>query len=53
MTLSLLDSTMFFQRIYDTKLAQASYLIGCQRTGEAIVIDPNRDVQQYVDAATR
>ena len=44
---------MFFQRFYDTKLAQASYLIGCQRTGEAIVIDPNRDVQQYVDAATR
>ena len=44
---------MFFQRFYDTKLAQASYLIGCQRTGEAIVVDPNRDVQQYVDAATR
>ena len=44
---------MFFQRFYDTKLAQGSYLIGCQRTGEAIVVDPNRDVQQYVDAATR
>ena len=42
---------MYFQRFYDTKLAQASYLIGCQRTGEAIVVDPNRDVQQYVDAA--
>ena len=44
---------MYFQRFYDTKLAQASYLIGCQRTGESIVVDPNRDVQQYVDAATR
>ena len=44
---------MFFQRFYDTKLAQASYLIGCQRTGEAVVVDPNRDVQQYVDAATK
>ena len=44
---------MFFQRFYDTKLAQASYLIGCQRTGEAVVIDPNRDVQQYLDAAAR
>jgi hydroxyacylglutathione hydrolase len=44
---------MFFQRFYDTKLAQASYLIGCQRTGEAVVVDPNRDVQQYIDAATR
>jgi hydroxyacylglutathione hydrolase len=42
---------MFFQRIYDTKLAQASYIIGCQRTGEAVVVDPNRDVQQYLDAA--
>lgn len=42
---------MFFQRLYDTKLAQASYVIGCQRTGEAVVVDPNRDVQQYVDAA--
>ena len=44
---------MFFQRFYDTKLAQASYLIGCQRTGEAVVVDPNRDVEQYVDAAAK
>ena len=43
---------MFFKRFYDTKLAQASYLIGCQRTGESVVVDPNRDVQQYVDAAS-
>lgn len=44
---------MFFQRFYDTKLAQASYMIGCQRTGEAVVVDPNRDVQQYIDAAAK
>ena len=44
---------MFFQRFYDSGLAQASYLIGCQRTGEAVVVDPNRDVQQYLDAAAR
>jgi len=43
---------MFFQRIDDRQLAQASYLIGCQATGEALVIDPNRDVDQYVAAAT-
>lgn len=42
---------MFFQRFYDTKLAQASYLIGCQQTGTAIVIDPNRDIEPYVTAA--
>src|SRR5512133_3178475 len=44
---------MFFQRFYDTKLAQASYLIGCQQTGDAVVVDPNRDVEQYVVAAER
>lgn len=44
---------MFFQRIYDPKLAQASYLIGCQRTGEAVVVDPNRDVQQYIAVAAK
>jgi hydroxyacylglutathione hydrolase len=42
---------MFFKRFYDDALAQASYMIGCQRTGEALVVDPNRDVQQYVEAA--
>ena len=42
---------MFFKRFYDTKLAQASYLIGCQRTGEAVVVDPNRDVEQFIAAA--
>ena len=42
---------MLIKRIYDTKLAQASYLVGCQATGEALVIDPNRDVEQYLRAA--
>jgi hydroxyacylglutathione hydrolase len=42
---------MILKRIYDEKLAQASYLIGCSATGEAIVVDPNRDVDQYVRAA--
>ncbi|MES3035150.1 MAG: MBL fold metallo-hydrolase [Gemmatimonadota bacterium] len=42
---------MLLKRFYDTKLAQASYLIGCQKTGEAIVIDPNRDLAQYIAAA--
>ena len=42
---------MFFRRFYDDGLAQASYLIGCDASGEAVVIDPNRDVAQYLDAA--
>ena len=32
---------MLLERYYDDSLAQASYLIGCERSGEAIVIDPN------------
>src|SRR5688572_20168239 len=42
---------MLLKRFYDTKLAQASYLVGCAATGEAVVIDPNRDAEQYVAAA--
>ncbi len=42
---------MLIKRFYDDKLAQASYLVGCARTGEALVVDPNRDVDQYVKAA--
>ena len=42
---------MLLKRFYDTKLAQASYLIGCPASGEALVVDPNRDVEQYVRAA--
>ena len=42
---------MFFKRLYDTDLAQASYLIGCQQNGTAIVVDPVRDVQRYLDLA--
>lgn len=38
---------MFLRMVYDDKLAQAAYLIGCQKTGEAIVIDPERDVDRY------
>lgn len=34
---------MLFKHIYEKTLAQASYLIGCQKTREAIVIDPRRD----------
>lgn len=44
---------MFFQQIYDESLAQASYLIGCQKTGEAIVIDAQRDVDIYLEIARR
>lgn len=42
---------MFVKRFFEPKLAQTSYLIGCPGAGQAIVIDPNRDVDQYIQAA--
>lgn len=42
---------MFLRRFYDEGLAQASYLIGCAATGEAIVIDANRDLEPYLAVA--
>ncbi len=42
---------MFFRMVFDDKLAEAAYLIGCQRTGEAIVIDPQRDIDRYEQLA--
>ena len=42
---------MLFTRIYDDDLAQASYFIGCQATGEAAVVDPRRDIQVYLEEA--
>ena len=38
---------MFLRQIFDPHLSQYAYLIGCQRTGEAIVIDPERDIDRY------
>lgn len=42
---------MIIRNFYEAKLAQASYLVGCSASGEAIVIDPIRDVRQYLDMA--
>ena len=42
---------MFFRRFYDDQLAQASYLVGCQATGQALVVDPNRHIEPYLRAA--
>jgi hydroxyacylglutathione hydrolase len=40
-----------FQRFYDEGLAQASFLLGCDRTRQAVVIDPRRDASIYLEAA--
>lgn len=42
---------MIIHRLYDQRLAQASYLIACARAGEAVVIDPLRDIRPYLRVA--
>jgi len=44
---------MYLRTFFDEKLAQYSYMIGCQRTGEALVIDPARDVTPYLETAKK
>lgn len=44
---------VILKRFYDEQLAQASYLIGCGATGNAVIIDPLRDVAEYLRAAER
>lgn len=44
---------MYLKQISDPSLAQNAYLIGCQKTGEAIVIDPERDVDRYLELAEK
>lgn len=43
---------MYFQRFFEPKLASASYLVGDPESHQAIVVDPNRDIEQYIDAAS-
>jgi hydroxyacylglutathione hydrolase len=42
---------MLFRRLYNDRLAQASYLIACQASKQAIVVDPLRDPALYLDVA--
>jgi len=43
---------MFFRQYYLGCLSHASYLIGDTTSGRAVVVDPQRDVAQYLDDAT-
>lgn len=44
---------MYLRYFYNDKLAHASYLAGCPVTGEALVIDPDRDVEPYLQTARK
>ena len=43
---------MKFTQYYLDCLSQASYLIGDETTGRAVVVDPRRDIDEYVQSAT-
>ncbi len=44
---------MLLKYFYDEHLAQASYLVGCAATGEALVVDPMRDIMPYLVMAAK
>ena len=44
---------MLIERIYDEDLAQASYMIGCQANGTAVVVDGRRDINVYLELAKK
>ncbi|MGE3689638.1 MAG: MBL fold metallo-hydrolase, partial [Acidimicrobiia bacterium] len=39
---------MFFRQYYLGCLSHASYLVGDTTTGHAVVVDPQRDVAEYL-----
>ncbi len=42
---------MYLEQFFVDGLGCASYLVGCEGAGIAAVVDPDRDVQKYLDAA--
>src|SRR5688500_16724447 len=42
-----------FRRFFDEGLAQSSYLIACEHTRRAVLVDPRRDIDGYLRAARR
>jgi hydroxyacylglutathione hydrolase len=44
---------MLLRYFYDRALAHASYMVGCQRAKQALIVDPGRDITPYLDTAKR
>ena len=44
---------MLFKQFVDDDLGCASYLIGCEDAGEAVVVDPAYAIEQYLQEAAR
>jgi glyoxylase-like metal-dependent hydrolase (beta-lactamase superfamily II) len=52
-TLLAKEKAMVLNQYYLGCLAQASYLVGDERSGRAVVVDPRRDVDEYVADSER
>lgn len=48
-----MSTPMIFEQFYLDCLSHASYLVGDTSSGSAVVVDPQRDIQQYLDSATQ
>ncbi len=46
-----MPAALVFEQFYLDCLSQASYLIGDRTTGRAVVVDPRRDVGEYLESA--
>ncbi len=44
---------MLLRYFYDEKLAHASYMVGCQQKGEAVIVDPMRNIEPYIQVAKK
>src|SRR5258708_5401578 len=44
---------MILETVFTEGLAHLSYLAGCDASGTAVVIDPRRDIERYLDLANR
>ena len=42
---------MIFEQFYLESLGHASYLVGDEKTGRALLLDPRRDVEVYLESA--
>ena len=45
-------TTVLFEQYVEEGLGCASYLIGDEQTGEAVVVDPAYAVEQYLETAS-
>src|SRR5699024_6887681 len=48
---SIRGGAVFFQQYYLNCLSQASYLVGDETTGRAVVVDPRRDISDFLTDA--